>query len=304
MKKRFIILFIISLGILAGACSRKQDTSDGNTVKVYYVDTKTSGMVSESYKLIATDPEEQVGELLYMLRKKPSHLVYKNALPDSVSYTGYSLNKDNTLTIDFDSSYYSELGGISEVLCRAAIVKTLCQIKGVDFIQINVAGNTLMDSNNMPVGTLKAEDFIDNIDTDTTYRVKLFYANKGGDKLVEFDTDINYTGSSSIEELAINQLINGPTRLGMYPTIPEGTVLLNVSKSDGICTVDFNEKFLNKLPDVDAKVAIYSVVNTLVELPDINKVQFTINSQVVKTYWEDVQIDTLFERNLELVETE
>lgn len=183
-------------------------------------------------------------------------------------------------------------------------MKTLCQIKGVDFIQINVAGNTLMDSNNMPVGTLKAEDFIDNIDTDTTYRVKLFYANKGGDKLVEFDTDINYTGSSSIEELAINQLINGPTRLGMYPTIPEGTVLLNVSKSDGICTVDFNEKFLNKLPDVDAKVAIYSVVNTLVELPDINKVQFTINSQVVKTYWEDVQIDTLFERNLELVETE
>lgn len=304
MKKNWIILFIISLGIFAGACTGKQVIPEENSINVYYVDSKASGIVSESYKLIAANPEEQVGELLYMLKKKPDNLVYKNALPDSVTYTGYTLNKDNSLTIDFDSSYYNELGGVSEVLCRAAIVKTLCQIKGVDYIQINVAGNTLIDSNNMPVGTLKAEDFIDNIDADTTFRVKLYFANKEGTKLIEYDTDINYTGASSIEELAIKQLINGPTRIGLYPTVPEGTVLLTVTKSDGICTVDFNEKFLNKLPDIQAGVAIYSVVNTLVELPDINKVQFTINSKVVKTYWEDVQIDTLFERNLELVEEE
>jgi germination protein M len=39
-----------------------------------------------------------------------------------------------------------------------------------------------------------------------------------------------------------------------------------------------------------------------VELPDINKVQFTINSQVVKTFWEDIPFDVLFERNLNLIE--
>lgn len=300
MKKLLTITLIVIISVFLGACTRKQET-DGKTVDVYYIDSKSSGIVSEKYELIATDPKEQVMELLYMLKKQPKNLVYKSSLPDDITYTT-SLNSDKSLTIDFDSVYYSALSGVSEVLCRAAIVKTLCQIKGVECVQINVNGSPLVDSNNVPVGTLSAEDFIDNIDAVIPYKVKLFFANKEGNALQEYDTDINYTGSTSIEELAIQQLINGPTKLGMYNTIPEGTVLLNVSKGDGICTVDFNEKFLNKLPNIDEDVAIYSVVNTLVELPDINKVQFTINSKVEKTYWEDMPFDILFERNLDLNE--
>jgi germination protein M len=169
-------------------------------------------------------------------------------------------------------------------------------------VQINVNGSPLIDSNGDVVGLLTADYFIDNTEASTPYRIKLYYANRKGDALVEYDTDVYYTGTTSLEELAIKQLINGPTEIGMYNTIPEGTVLLNVTKNDGICTVDFNEKFLEKLPDISEQVAIYSVVNTLVELPDIKKVQFAINSQVVKTIWDDIPFDVLFERNLDIIE--
>jgi germination protein M len=167
---------------------------------------------------------------------------------------------------------------------------------------LNVNGNPLIDSNGDVVGRLTINDFVDNTEVSTNYNVKLYFANKEGDALIEFVTDINSTGTGSVEELVIKQLINGPTEIGMNNTIPEGTILLNVWKTDGICYVDFNEKFLEKIPGVNDEIVIYSIVNSLVELSDINKVQFLINNKVVDTLWEGIDFDISFERNLELIE--
>lgn len=302
MKKLLTILTVVLTGLILGACSRDRDDSyDKTIVDIYYIDSKTSGIVSEEYELINMEPKEQIYELLHMLKRGPENLVYKSALPENVMVLDYNLNEDNSLTINFDIAY-SELTGVPEILCRAAIVKTLSQIKGVEYIQINVNGSPLIDSNGDVVGPLRSDDFIVDTETNTSYRIKLYFANKRGNALVEYNTDINYTGTSSLEELAIEQLIKGPTESGMYDTIPEGTVLLNVTKSDGICTVDFNEKFIEKLPDVNEEITIYSVVNTLVELPNINKVQFTINSKVVKTFRDKMSLDVIYERNLDVIE--
>lgn len=299
MKKILSILIILIMMLSLGACNNKNNTDDDTSVDVYYIDTKTLGLVSEKYELIGTEKEEQIYELLHMLINTPENPMYKSVLPAKITNTT-SLSDDNTLTIDFDSSY-KELTGVEEVLCRAAIVKTLSQINQVDFVQINVSGSPLIDSNGKAVKKMTAEDFIDDTGTNTIYKVKLYFADKKGNSLVGYDTEINNNGSSSLEELVIERLINGPIETGMYNTIPEGTVLLNISTKDGICTVDFNEKFLEKIPDIDEEVTIYSVVNTLVKLPDISKVQFTINSEVVETFWEDLELDGLFERNLNII---
>jgi germination protein M len=301
MKKLLALIGILILCSLLGACNKKNNNLDDKPkVDIYYINTKTSGLTSESYKIISTEKKEQVKELLYMLKKTPDHMVYKSSIPEDVTLD-YEFDENGSLTVNFSSSY-SKLTGVPEVLCRATIVKTLSQISGVEYIQFNVNGQPLKDSNGNVVGLLTNEDFIDDTGANTYYKVKLYFANEDGDKLIEYNTDINYTGAETLEELVIKQLINGPTELGMYPTIPEGTILLNVSKNDGICFVDFNEKFLEKLPNIKEDIAIYSIVNTLVELPDINKVEFTINSQVQKTYWEDMPFDQAFERNLNLLE--
>lgn len=282
------------------ACSSKaKKTPDANAVDVYYINTKTSALASESYDLSGTNKDDQIKELLMMLKKTPDNVLYKSALPEGL-VINFSYDKNGSLVINFDDSY-SNVSGVTEVLCRAAIVKTISQIKGVEYIQFSVNEQPLKVDGNV-VGPLTAEDFVDNTETSNSYyKVKLYFANKKGNGLIEYLTSIKYTGTESIEELAIQQLINGPTKAGMYSTIPEGTVLLNVSKTGGICTVDFNEKFLEKLPNISEKVAIYSVVNTLVELPDINKVQFTINGKVKKVYWEDMQFNVPFESKLGLI---
>jgi len=300
--KKISVLILILLGLLLNACSSNNEETDEDAIKVYYIDTRTSGLVDLQYDIISTETLEQVGELIYTLRLNPENPVYTSVLPDTVSEPAFVINEDMGLTLNFDSTY-SNLTGIDEILCRAALVKTLSQVAGIEYIQINVNGNPLIDSNDEVVGPLTAEDFIDSTDAAIYNKMKLYFTNEEGTALVEYNTEINDdAGNSSMEELVINQLINGPTKLELYPTIPDGTVLLNVSTSDGICTVDFNEKFLDKLPNVSEEVTIYSVVNSLVELPDINKVKFTINNQVVETFWEETEFDVPFERNLEMIE--
>lgn len=302
MKKRIVLIFVLLLLVLLGACSRgNKDKAGGKIVNIYYINTKTSGVVSENYELIGTKKEEQIEELLYMVKKTPKNMVYKSAIPEKVTIKDYQLDENGSLIVNFDSSY-SELSGIDEVLCRAVLVKTLSQINRVEIIQINANGQPQQASNGD--FSLTEEDFVFNTEASTNYKATLYFANEAGDALIGHNTDINYAGSETIEELVIKQLINGPTEIGMYDTIPKDTILLDVNMKEGICYVDFNEKFLEKLPDIDADIAIYSVVNTLVELPGISKVQFTINNKVVKTYWEDTAFDVSFERKLDLIKEE
>lgn len=303
MKKIITAGLLFLCSILLGACSnggKNHTNDDKSVVNIYYINTKTSGLVSEPYNLIGKEKDEKVQELLYMLKKKPESIIYKSAMTDKAVVKDFAFNEDGQLTVNFDMAY-GELTGIPEVLCRAVIVKTLCQLPEVEYIQFNVNGQPLMNSDGV-VGLLTEEDFVDSTGGVTNYKVKLYFSNEEGNALVEYVTDIKYTGSGTIEELVLEKLIEGPTEVGMYRTIPEGTSLLNVTKKDGICYVDFNEKFLDKLPDVSDQITIFSIVNTLVELPNINKVQFMINNEVQKTFREDTAFDLFFERNLSLIE--
>ncbi|HWT26646.1 MAG TPA: GerMN domain-containing protein [Mobilitalea sp.] len=302
MKKRIGLFILLILMILLAGCdgNKNNNVKDrGSVYKIYYIDNKTSKLVSENYTAVGTTKEQLVNELLSALRKDPKNIIYKKALPDNVTIKSSKIEKDQ-LTIDFDSSY-SDLTGIPEILSRATIVKTLIQIKGLEYIEFLVNGQQLMDNSGALVGLMTADTFIDSTGEETSYPVTLYFANKEGNALIAQTTNIYITGNISIEELVIKQLINGPTQIGMYETIPKDTTLLDVTTKEGICYVDFNEKFLDKISNIKDDVAIYSIVNSLVDLPNINKVQFLINGSVQKTYRDNTPFDSFFERNLAII---
>ena len=154
---------------------------------------------------------------------------------------------------------------------------------------------------------MTAENFIDNTGGETKYKqnakISLFFANEAGKKLVESNIIVSYNGTIPMVQLIVEQLIAGPLSDTKYPTIPSGTKLVKATVKEGICYVDFNEKFLDKIDGITDEVAIYSVVNSLVEMPTINKVQFKINGELRKIYGESTKFDGMFERNLDVVET-
>ncbi|MFU0826727.1 MAG: Sporulation protein [Lachnoclostridium sp.] len=311
----FLMIVLLLMAVSLGACSQKKESEDIKQTEeseyaIYYVDKNETKIVSEPYTPISTEKEDLVKELFEALGKEPKDISLKSAKPKKLKAKEFKFNEDNDgLSIDFNSEY-SSLSGISEVLFRACVVKTLCQIKGVDDIEFYVEGQPLKGLNDQPVSFMKADDFIDDTSAEKVY-VTVYFANKKGNKLVPVNLKISMdNGNSTVEKLIVESLISGPENVkniddidvDVKKTVPNGTKLLNISTIDGICYVDLNEKFLEKTKGVKDGVVIYSIVNSLAELSTINKVKFTINGEVKKTYRDDIAFDQLFERNLELVE--
>ena len=60
---------------------------------------------------------------------------------------------------------------------------------------------------------------------------------------------------------------------------------------------------MKQLYNVTADVVIYSIANSLVELPNVNKVQIAVNGKTDIVYRETFNLSNLYERNLDLVKT-
>ena len=69
--------------------------------------------------------------------------------------TKYSLD-GALLTIYFDVDYLN-MKEVEEVLCRAAVVRTMTQISGIDCVSFYVDEKPLTDVNGKMVGTMYAE---------------------------------------------------------------------------------------------------------------------------------------------------
>lgn len=309
MKK--IIIFLVLAMVMLSGCQNKTDNKESTNSKdkyVYYIDNDSTMIVKKKYEPKATTKEELVKEYLEQLRKEPKDIAIKKSIPDTVKVKKYTFEDESQLSIYFDANY-SQLSKVEEILCRAAIVKTLSQIDGIDYIEFYVNDKPLTDSNDKPVGYMNAEDFILDSGSEITYyqdaKITLYFANKKGNKLEESHIIVTYDGTISMEEVVVRQLMKGPLAKDKgvkYPTIPEGTKLLKVTTKDGVCYVDFNEKILDKLPNITDEVAIYSIVDSLVELPNVNKVQFLINGEKQDTYREGIAIDDVLVRNFEIID--
>lgn len=305
MNKIFFLFATVLILLSMVGCSKEETESDKEVTKdgeisIYYMDKNETKLVSEKYTLQSTTKEDKVDELLQKLNSEPKDITIIKTQPENAVIEKYQFNEDKTFSINFTTDY-NYINSITEVLYRAAVVKTLCQLEEIDSIEFYVGGLPLTGNNDKIVGRMESEDFVMSTGLENVKNT-IYYANEKGNALVGSIESNTYNGNMSIEKLILVRLIEGPEENGLIKTLPNGTELIKVSTKDGICYVDFNEKFLDKVPGVKDEVVIYSVVNSLVELSSVNKVVFTINGATKKTYRDTIQFDVPFERNLEIVE--
>ena len=98
----------------------------------------------------------------------------------------------------------------------------------------------------------------------------------------------------------VEELILGPSGQieGLYPSVNPQTKIINVMTKDGICYVNLDSSFLSAVNNVSTEISIYSIVNSLIELSNVNKVQILINGEVPANF-----ATSTFERNLDYVTT-
>ena len=297
-----LFLLVISLG-MTGCGSTAEDVS-GEVYNIYYVNNEETKIFSEPYQTETTDGRVLLLELLEQLSIIPDRMQYKAPLAENFELLGYVWD-GGQLTINFDE-HYEEMDSIKEVLVRAAIVRTLIQVDDIDYVSFTIQNEPLLDYSGVAVGTMSADTFIDNagdeINTYEKVNLRLYFANESGDKLIEENQrNVVYNSNISLEKLVMEKLIEGPATAGKYPTINPSTKINSVTVNDRICYVNLDETFLSQPYNVTSDVTIYSIANSLVELPNINKVQISINGETSILYKERVSLTNIFERNLDLV---
>lgn len=304
IKKGWFPLLFLALAVYVTACGSREETASGKSYDIYYVNNDETCIFSESYRTETEDSQLLLNELMDQLAMRPEKLEYKAPLAENFELLDYSWDGEK-LTLNFDE-HYKDMDSIKEVLVRAAIVRTLSQISDIKYIAFTILNEPLMDSSNAAIGTMSADTFIDNageeINTYEKVNLRLYFADENGDKLVEENQrNVVYNSNISLEKLVVEKLIEGPTAAGSYPTINPSTKLLSVTVIDRICYVNLDEAFLTQPYSVTSEVTIYSITNSLIELPNVNKVQISVNGDTSLFYKESISLTNIFERNLDLV---
>ena len=300
--KKYVLtgMLLMLLAVLTGCGTREPET--GKKISVYYVNTAETKVEVHDQYLNTKTPEEQLEETMTFLSTPPEKLEYKAPFDMGFQVLDYEV-EDGKLVINVDKAY-SELSVTTEVLVRAAVVRTLTQLSNVKYVTITVEGSQLYDNAGELVGWMNAEQFINNdgneINTYELVKVKLYFANADGDKLIAAYREKHYSTNTPLERFVVEELIAGPSGQieGLYPVINPETKIINILTKDGICYVNLDSSFLTVVNNVSTEVAVYSIVNSLVELDNINKVQILVNGEVPSTF-----SNSTFERNLDYVTT-
>lgn len=293
--------------LLCAACGKETQPENGKVYNIYYVDNEETKTLTREYVSETEDTAELLDELLAQLGTIPAKLEYKAPLADEIELIGYTIENEQ-ITMNFNEAYKS-LDRIKEVLMRAAIVRTVTQIPGIDYVSFTVQGEMLADSSGNAIGMMSADTFIENagneINAYEKVNLRLYFANEDGTGLVEENRrNVVYSSNISLEKLVVEKVVEGPVSEGAYPTVNPLTKIVSVTVKDGICYVNLGEDFLNHPYNSSAEVTIYSLTNSLVELSNVNKVQISINGETNISYRENVDLNGVFERNLDLLSTQ
>ena len=303
--RRIAALPVLLICLFSLAACEKEREDRSNIYSVYYVSNSETKTEMHEYYMEEETVEDQVKELLNALATTPAKLEYKAPLNMGFQVQSVDVNSGKVY-LDVTESYYN-LSVTTEVLVRACIVRTLTQLSQINFVSITVNGNPLLDSLGNIVTTMNRDQFIENdgnaINTYEEVKLKLYFANEAGDQLIAANRTKEYLTNISLEKLIVEELIKGPNREGLYPTINPSTKEASVTVRDGVCYVNLDETFLNQPYTVTPEATIYSITNSLVELSNVNHVQISINGDNSGIYREKYSLTTYFERNLDIVTT-
>ena len=268
---RFLSVLMIVLVLCCG-CQRTVNPEQQGNITLYQMADDGSKLQSSKYEIQA-DQEDNVAVIQELL----------DCFKKCVAIDDFQL-KEKQLTITFLSSYYNQ-DKIDEVLNRAAIVMTLCQLSSVDYVEFYVGDNPLMIDGET-VGIMSKLSFLDSVGgegyTQEKY-VTLYFSSNDGTKMQEITTKLTHDMTVPLARLLIEQLLKGPNEIS------------DANTSDVRDTIPAGTKF-------SSGVVVYSIVNTLCELSDVNKVQFTIDGEQQEIYGDIKNFTGSFERNLDMVQ--
>lgn len=304
-RKVFCLLVFLLLFFVTG-CGEKETSAEGkDRYSIYYLNREETKIAEFAYYTDTKEPIKVLGELLQVLAQTPQKVGYHETISNFL-VTAFSIN-DDVVQISVDEDY-KDLSPTTEVLTRAAIVRTLTQIDGISYVSMKMGEKDLTDHTGAVINAMKADQFVDNagneINTYENVELTLYFAAENGKHLRKAVRSVEYNSNISLERVVIENLISGPIGEDLYPTINPNTKLISVTVKDKICYVNLSKDFLNQQYSILPELTVYSLVNSLIELNGVNKVQISIDGDANAVFRDVISLSSPFERNLDILKVD
>lgn len=279
--KRGIALLMAGLLFLCSGCAGLQEP-DKIKMDFYYRisnDKPSGSAVIAETRYLESDAIPVVMETLLKGPLKESGKM--RTFPENVRLLSYAMN-EGILTLDLSEGFAS-LSGYDLMLAQYCIVLTLSQLDNVDGI------NLMVDGQKVPGGasgilTKTNALFTGEIQDPYTISSQLYFPTKDGTSMgVEYRViTINSVDAVGRTQGILNELLAGPKEAELSPCLSGGTMQIS-SIQGNVCTVSIDEEALgNLISDDDTfQVKLYSIVNSLTELDDIDKVVFLLHGELI-----------------------
>jgi spore germination protein GerM len=290
MKK--ITAIILAALMIAGLCSCKPKPSNSagdnisKEISLTFMSEKPTSVndffVKETRTIKTDDKTPFAYAVIDELYKGPMGKGLKGVFPSGVEITNV-VQEDDSVLVSLHVDKYIEDNEMK--LMKSAIALTLFDVEGVKKVGV-YAGEIERDENKKPIDLIKKEDIkIEELASGPVIYELLLYVPDLKAKALRA-ASISYEGKpfDRMESIVCSALIKTISDEEAFDGIFNKDVnVLSVKNSNGVCTVDFSASLLKAgLSSTNKKLIVYSFVNSLCELPEVNSVEFLVNGKADK----------------------
>ena len=286
-----ILLIVIAAGVILGLSGDSMETFSAD---LYFINEAKTSIYSEK-RDVEYEHKRDLPELVMNELAKGPASSGVDVIPEKASW--YISKTSSRIMVDFSKDFLTT-DSKQDMLATYAVVKSLCSVDGIGAVKVTVEGEELTGPDNTPIGYLTRNDI--DIEEEENLSVeknlKLYFYSDVGILSEEWRT-VKITDTAPIAEYLIAELIKGPQKEGLSRVISPETKLISVEVTEGVAYVNMTASFAEKNKGDSKKewTAVYSVVNTLLDLPEINGVQFLIEGKKEKGM-ETIDLSILFAR--------
>ncbi len=305
-------LLLLLLTVFLTACGAREEEQaeypqlEDGQIYAFFMNTDKTDVYPVAYTIEDENVSDTIRSMIQFLMSKVKTVDYQSPIPESVTYLDTTYDSvQNVARISF-SVLYESVSAEDLLFFKTCVAWSVLQLEDVEAISIYLTdlGNPDLETATT-VETFDRDSFTFNFGDRQGYKqsdtIILFFADETGTMLKEYEQTVEISNTTSLARLVVESVISGPEEEGYVATMSDEVRILNISVNDGICYVDLSEEFYDPANSLANEVIVYSLVNSLVELPTVSKVQFLKNGEKSQFYRETMPFDGLFERNLDIV---
>lgn len=161
-KKSVMMMFCLILVLALTGCRSKKETNDQSNQKgtaIYYTNNDVTKLILKRKNIRLKGSQiQKVQTLLGELQKTPKSQNIRSVIPKRIVINSFEVNS-NIVQVDF-SMGYKQIAENKDLICRAGIVYTLTQLKGINYVSFSISGEPMLDTDGTALGALGRDSFV------------------------------------------------------------------------------------------------------------------------------------------------